>query len=122
MTQVQAMSNAELNMELALLMGYTKDKRYPGRVTRGNVVTMPKDYCNDPAASMEVQAAACIKNKVKYIQNLAIAIYGDLVDPEEVEDWSCIIIDAVADMLSATPRQMAEAAYVTLKGDLHETG
>lgn len=70
------MKDQQLNMELALTRGYTKDRRYPGRVTRGNVVTIPKDYCNDVVASLEAQAAALEVNAAAYLKHLSAIVYG----------------------------------------------
>lgn len=108
MTQVQAMTNQQLNMELALLMGYTKDKRYPGRVTRGNTVTMPNDYCNYPAASLEVEKRAIEVDYKAYLKNMQMLRWNR--SSSRLSLWDA------ANLMLASPRERAEAAYITLQG------
>ncbi|KWX71591.1 hypothetical protein AMQ84_27085 [Paenibacillus riograndensis] len=105
MTQVKEWSNAELNRRLALLMGYTEDKCYPGRVVKGNVVTTPKDYCTDPAASLEVQEKAIEDDFEGYVYNLNEIKY---------RGYEAMTFKIISEMLTATPRERAEAAYMVL--------
>lgn len=107
MTQVQTMTNQELNRKLAVLMGYTEDKRYPGRVIKGTAVTMPKDYCNDPAASLEIQAKAIEVDASEYVNYLSMARQKICY-----ENYSAL---GVSYLLNATTRERAEAAYITLQ-------
>lgn len=130
MTQVQTMTNQELNRALAELMGFEVqvsegETEYFAVVFNGWTYGMwsiteeeawkdAPDYCTDPAASLEVQTAAIAKDAEKYVRNLAMLKWGDAVDPEEVSEWPCINIQAVGDLLNAKPRERAEAAYITL--------
>lgn len=132
MTQVQTMTNPELNRKIAELMGYSvvlRGERYVLLNPNGNRnwhVTFcndeqeawlhTPDYCTDPAASMEVQAAALKFNTVEYVRNLAISTWGEAVDEDEVLEWSGIGMDHIGDLLDAKPRERAEAAYITMMG------
>lgn len=131
MTQVQAMSDPELNRALAVLMGAKVVQthnaaegggapwyRLQGGGCRGRYERIANDtwkhvpdYCTDPAASLEVQAAACKINKAAFIGNLSYVLLGK----------SCAYLEAVslelaADFCMATPLQRAEAAYMTIQG------
>lgn len=120
MTQVNEWSNQELNRKLAALMGWTefKEDAYGGvwavapdyRWTN----KMP-DYCTDVAASLEVQTAAIKTDAKMYVWNLSIIKWKDAVDPEDVDGWETLNIEDVADLLTASPRERAEAAYITLQ-------
>ncbi|WP_438498052.1 hypothetical protein [Paenibacillus sp. IHBB 3054] len=114
MTQVQTMTTPELNRALAVLMGYTEDKRYPGRVIKGTAVTMPKDFCTDPAASLEVQEKATRIDAGGYIQNLLTVMFGETVYEREFSNRLLDFMTA-AKINNSTPRQRAEAAYITLR-------
>jgi hypothetical protein len=121
MTQVQEWSNAELNRKLAELMGYTVRTYRNGKsVLIGpnlRIVSAKEcfpdevwedapDYCTDPAASLEVQTAA-IKVSIRYVDTLV-----EVMKPENMAySRAC-----VAELLNATPRERAEAAYITLQG------
>lgn len=131
MTKLQ-MTNAELNRALAELMGYSvkrsnnKFRLHLPENTSGWTYNSEEsawedapDYCADPAASIEVQAAAIAANKVGYLNNLL-----SLVSPGEDIQFGLggsmevvgYNIDGTSAMLVATPRQRAEAAYMTLQG------
>lgn len=111
MTQLQAMTNPELNRELAELMGWTEFKYDP----YGGVWAVAPDdrwtnslpeYCTDAAASLEVQTAACDQDRVLYMINLA-----------KVQGWNAggiISLTEASRLATATPRERAEAAYMTL--------
>jgi hypothetical protein len=109
MTQVKDKTDQQLNLALAELMGYTVDKRRPGRVLKGNMSSLPTDYCNDPAASLEVQAKALDLNTAAYIHHLDFRVI-----PSGCRDkWG---YDEVKALLNASPRERAEAAYITMQG------
>ncbi|OMC79579.1 hypothetical protein BK125_04680 [Paenibacillus odorifer] len=112
MTQVQNKTNQQLNMVLAELMGYTVDKGRPGRVLKGNMSSMPTDYCNDPAASLEVQAKAIEVDAALYLKTLSAKVYGTTY--ANVEEYDLIALIEVKLLLLASPRERAEAAYITL--------
>lgn len=134
MTQVQQMSDAEINLELALLCGHeliteredVVNRRQRNDYVGGGVVVLYGNHyivrangkygrwdpCTDPAASLEVQAAAIKAAPWDYANNLQIVQHGDIRHD--------IPMYRLADMLTATPRQRAEAALMTLrdtKGD-----
>ncbi|MDP9676247.1 hypothetical protein J2W97_002242 [Paenibacillus jamilae] len=87
------MTDQQLNVTLAELTGFPADKLTP-------------NYCNDAAASLEVQAKAIEVSADKYVSNLDV-----IVNPDTIGDWTN---DEIAKLLSATPRKRAEAAYMTL--------
>ncbi|MNM07326.1 hypothetical protein D3C81_173670 [compost metagenome] len=121
MTQVQTMTNPELNRALAELMGYTtvKDKYdvitlyKNGEKLRGwwthteeNAWAYAPDYCTDPTASLEVQTAAIKLNAVVYVANLQLIKFHRSNGLSSRED--------VAVLMDSSPRERAEAAYITL--------
>lgn len=132
MTEVSKMTDAELNRALAELMGYkmfTSRSTPPyhklispagalvGKSSSSEMIVWrdnAPDYCTDPAASLEVQAAAIAKDEEGYIKHLADIVgancfwdgmYGDMAPT------------GIAWLLTATPRQRAEAAFLTLRGE-----
>lgn len=95
MTQTKEMSDRDLNLALAELMNYPKSRFVP-------------NYCTDAAASLEVQTAAIAKDTQKYINNLAL-----------IRLEMCIRLFTAVDvavLILASPRERAEAAYITLQG------
>ncbi|MGG1673544.1 hypothetical protein ACIFOE_23465 [Paenibacillus sp. NRS-1783] len=118
---VKDLTDKQLNRALAELMGYTVEI---GPVTRlwrlmkdGKIKatsgeseelmwSYTPDYCADPAASLEVQAKAIEVDSESYIKNL----FGTVISP----DFICLEYDQIASLLSASPRERAEAAYMTL--------
>jgi hypothetical protein len=133
--QVQTLSNQELNRKLAELMGWTvemgpvtklwrlmKDGKI--KATSGGTEELMwsycPDYCTDPAASLEVEKIAIEHDFDAYVQNLASVKWGEPDD--DVEDttvWNKTMRKSIADLLTASPRERAEAAYITLKGELN---
>lgn len=123
MTQVQTMTNPELNRALAELMGWKvrlkgscywlvnpagEESANPfGRNSEEIAWTWAPDYCTDPAASLEVQAKAIEVDHEGYLLNLMDAVYGGYVAASS---------DRIAGLLNASPRERAEAAYITLQG------
>lgn len=97
MTQVKEMSNTELNCALAELINYPLERLVP-------------NYCTDPAASLEVQTAAIKANESLYLDTLNEVVNKGAA----VVKWG---YHTVATMLTATPRERAEAAYLTLGGE-----
>jgi hypothetical protein len=121
------MTDSELNRALAELMGYTiyhYDKDYEEncyfmlmdtdfdpvepddgrRKTEERAWNDTPDYCTDPAASLEVEQAA-IKVSTRYVDTLV-----EVMKPENMAySRAC-----VAELLTASPRERAEAAYITL--------
>ncbi|MEK4880159.1 MULTISPECIES: hypothetical protein [Paenibacillus] len=91
---VQEMSDRDLNLALAELMDYPKNRFVP-------------NYCTDPAASLEVQTKAIEVDHEGYLLNLMDAVYGGYVAASS---------DRIAGLLTASPRERAEAAYITLQG------
>ncbi|MEK4058736.1 MULTISPECIES: hypothetical protein [Paenibacillus] len=137
MTQIQTMTNPELNRALAELMGCKVVKVSEGEFayelqdSSGHCINTDgrgweseqyawagaSDYCTDPAASLEVQSAAIAKDADAYVQNLAIVKWGQ--PDEDVEDtavWNKTMRYSIAELLTARPRERAEAAYITMQG------
>ncbi|OMD76888.1 hypothetical protein [Paenibacillus odorifer] len=121
MTQVKDKTDQQLNRALAELMGWT-DFKEDGH--GGMWATAPDfrwtnkmpDYCTDPAASLEVQAKAIEVDSVGYVRNLEIAKWEKIMAPLARKEVSVL--------LTASPRERAEAAYITLsisKEDLNGT-
>jgi hypothetical protein len=111
--EVSKMTDQQLNRELAELMGWINIREdgfggFWGQPADDRWSNALPAYCTDPAASLEVQAAAMSKNCYKYVRNLNVILGGKLLVPT---------IKLITEMLTATPRQRAEAAYMTLKGE-----
>ena len=124
MTQVKEWSNQELNRALAELMGFTviqsHDAKegggaplyqltgpgFTGRYDRKpeNTWKSVPNWSSDPAASLEVQTKAIEVDHKTYIKNLAAQTNGSRSTFDGV----------VAELLNASPRERAEAAYITL--------
>ncbi|ASA22017.1 hypothetical protein [Paenibacillus donghaensis] len=124
MTQVQTMTNPELNRALAVLMGWkaggdpNKKRDFVWWIDE-NRFRMPEkwDPCTDPAASLEVEKAAIAKDKTAYIKNLMYVCWrGDYLDYYNLNDDEWVLLSAISDLLTASPRERAEAAYITLLG------
>ncbi|MEK5416326.1 hypothetical protein [Paenibacillus sp. FSL L8-0708] len=132
MTQIKDKTDQQLNRALAELMGYTiyhydKDVAercyfeltdpdgYPEIVFGGERNTELEawadvpNYCNDPAASLEVQTAACKERFYWYIQALSKVVGADGYWDSGALDYEGITL-----LLTASPREWAEAAYITL--------
>lgn len=124
MTRVKEMTNQLLNRKLTELIGYKVVKDQPSgtyrmmnpqgkqfgmsRPTEGlvwNDYAFP--YCSDPAASLEVQAKAIEVDSVGYVRNLEIAKWKKIMAPLARKEVSVL--------LNASPRERAEAAYMTLQ-------
>lgn len=110
---VQDMLDHELNRELAKLQGHQLARKvdYGFKVEYDDDVIaltdnrhslLPK-YCSDIVASLEVQKVAIETDVVAYLAYLS-GIDEDFYSGSEV-----------ADMLTASPRKRAEAAYMTLR-------
>ncbi|OBA07849.1 hypothetical protein A9P44_00410 [Paenibacillus polymyxa] len=115
---VKDMTNQQLNDALRILLGWTKIGEHPdghfgcwktpegkmsGHLTSGK----EPDYCNDAAASLEVQAAACEVHPNTYIRYLEKIKWG------QSTGWK-VSNRVVAQLCNASPRERAEAAYMTL--------
>lgn len=137
MTQIpQDMPDQQLNRELALLCGHEEITEredvmirrqrndYEGNgvvvlygdhyIVRANGKYGRWDPCTDPAASLEVQAAAMSKDDVTYIRNLVDITCG--IESGIIAD-TMIGMRIIPKLLSATPRERAEAAWMTLRTD-----
>jgi hypothetical protein len=125
MTQVKEWSNAELNRKLAELMGYTVYHREdlgldfyrltdPSGIAVQGFFNGQRDteeeawldiphFCSDPAASLEVQAKAIEVSAGEYVINLQKVVYTGNIN------------ETISALLNATPRERAEAAYLTMQ-------
>ncbi|MEK5142563.1 hypothetical protein [Paenibacillus sp. FSL M7-0134] len=106
------MTDQQLNLQLEILLGAKEDRHREGNVIKGTYSTSPKDYCTDPAASLEVQAKAIEVDAALYLKTLSTKVYGATY--EEVEKYDLIALIEVKRLLLASPRERAEAAYLTL--------
>ncbi|MBY3623788.1 hypothetical protein HGO21_30190 [Acinetobacter sp. CUI P1] len=129
--EINSMTDQQLNRALAELMGYTVyhyDKDVPERCyymlvdPTGDYSTIERPteeiawldapwFTGDPATSLEVQTAACAIDKEGYIRNLVLVKWG-----ESPILYSSVSNSTAADIACATPRERAEAAYITLQG------
>lgn len=119
MTQVKDKTDQQLNRALAELMGWTKIQilesdriwaRKPEDEWSSNVPDYHwsdyvPDYCTDPTASLEVQAKAIEVDEANYFANL--------LSLKQVPT-SHSLLDALRAVATASPRERAEAAYITL--------
>ncbi|MGO4952006.1 hypothetical protein [Paenibacillus sp. DRB1-1] len=103
---VKDMTDQQLNIALDVLLGAKVDRGRPGNVLKNNYSVSPTDYCADPVASLEVQAKAMDMDEIGYMANLVFRTGHSYSEGLNYE--------TAADMLRATPRQRAEAAYMTL--------
>jgi hypothetical protein len=105
MTQVQTMTNEHLNIALSKLMGRTEATAV--MVNYGMITK----YCEDPAASLEVQTAAWNADPIGYIRSFIDNTCGF----ESIISADTMIgIEIISVFISASPRERAEAAYITL--------
>lgn len=125
MTQVKDMIDEKLDFALADQLGWVnawdgirlvwldgKTNEFRRKVTDWHPST-------DPAASLEVQAKAIEVDARKF----ALCLYlvrvksktGVNIKPSEVANGPHLSINIVADLLNASPRERAEAAYMTLQ-------
>jgi hypothetical protein len=125
---VKDMTDQQLNRALAELMGYRvvnlnpewwrnkaywvlneplEERQHIGKGTEDEAWREAPDYCNDTAASLEVQAAACEVHPNTYIRYLEKIKWG------QSTGWK-VSNRVVAQLCNASPRERAEAAYMTL--------
>ncbi|MEE4561580.1 hypothetical protein [Paenibacillus polymyxa] len=127
---VKDMTDQQLNRELAELMGYIVTEgehdlwpewyelKKNGVVQSGDLYKdwawdNAPDYCSDTAASLEVQTAAIKANDRQYAINLAKRLEWD-GDDLEYSDNDVFSYTGVTVFMLASPRERAEAAYMTL--------
>ncbi|MFD1776676.1 hypothetical protein [Paenibacillus rhizophilus] len=114
MTQVQDMTDQQLNNEISHMMMKSlgwKLVREDGPWIRPNGSYSTgrfRNYCTDHAASLEVQAAAIEKNSNEFVIALDRIINPNQQQHEFTED-------EIAALLTASPRERAMAAYQVLK-------
>ncbi|MGR6763177.1 hypothetical protein ACU1JV_15170 [Paenibacillus sp. T2-29] len=126
MNDLKQMTDQQLNDALRILLGWTKIGEHPdghfgcwqtpegrmlGNITGGKGM----DYCNDPTASLEVQARALEVYPISYTKNLMWGRWrGELADYTQLDNEEWIKLSAIRSLLNASPRERAEAAYMTL--------
>ncbi|KOS02986.1 hypothetical protein [Paenibacillus polymyxa] len=121
------MTDQHLNEELAKWLGYTMvfvggEPKYARVISpEGKLVGKTNtdttkawagaipNYCNDPAASLEVQAVAINKDEEGYIRNWLLNKYG-----KSVMAFTAVSLGTAAEIANSSPRERAEAAYMTL--------
>ncbi|WP_081326437.1 hypothetical protein [Paenibacillus polymyxa] len=120
---VKDMTDQQLNRELAELMGYIVTEgehdlwpewyelKKNGVVQSGDLYKdwawdNAPDYCSDTAASLEVQAKAIEVDAASYVQNLQEIKWGHM--------FTETLLVRIAELINASPRERAEAAYMTL--------
>lgn len=136
MTQVKDKTDQQLNRALAELMGYSVVKyRMPpdpdrsnwsfdyyklvncegipvetGLETEEEAWAEAPDYCTDPAASLEVEKKAIEVDYKAYLKNMQKLRWNR--SSSRLSLWDA------ANLMLASPRERAEAAYITLQGAL----
>ncbi|MNW56482.1 hypothetical protein D3C74_341990 [compost metagenome] len=124
------MTDQQLNKELAILMGYkvVAHDHYRHQliapegcsskyleVTEMEAWRGAPNYCLNPAASLEVQAVAINKDEEGYIRNWLLNKHG-----KSVMAFTAVSLRTAAEIANSSPRERAEAAYMTLSSqDLH---
>ncbi|MBY7736300.1 hypothetical protein [Paenibacillus polymyxa] len=104
------MTNEHLNIQLAKIMGNVKMD--VAAVFYGHV----PQYCTNPFASLEVQARAIELDAEGYVLNLSNQVAESLLRKTTSPYYGTL----VSRMLNVSPRERAEAAYMTLSSkDLH---
>ncbi len=101
---VKDMTNEHLNIELSKLLG--KTEKNATQINYGHIC----DYCTDAVTSSELQEKIIGIDTERYVRNL-----GGVVSDWKNEKYKW---NTVAKLLTATPRQIAEAAYMTLREDI----
>lgn len=130
MTQIQKWGNVELNRALAEKMGYsvTTNQGYWLKKPDGTMYANPfsknteeiawswaPDYVGDPAASLKVQAAAYAASPEWYLHYLAMRTNKEDLSLDEFPDsFEVFGPELVGPMITAEPRERAEAAYMVL--------
>ena len=129
MTQVKDMTDQQLDEWLAVnCMGWREDEHpevhgtgqwmaeyeFPVYYKPDGSFILSGDWtpCTDPAASLEVEAKAIEVDAEKYMRNLAIVRWK----LDVLSDWTYFTLDKAADLHISSPRERAEAAYITLQG------
>jgi hypothetical protein len=113
--QIQDMTDQQLNIAIEVLLGAEEDRHRPGLVLKGGYSSYPKQYSKDPAASLEVQAAAIKLAAMVYGTNLARLLeWENDSDPLSFNETDLFSYNGVGVFLMASSRQRAEAAYMTL--------
>ncbi|ALA41350.1 hypothetical protein ABE82_07375 [Paenibacillus peoriae] len=128
------MTDQQINRALAELMGYRvvnlnpewwrnkaywvlneplEERQHIGKGTEDEAWCEAPDYCNDAAASLEVQAKALERDPKGYIDTL-IGIVLEVTSIYQMGDGYIFNLHYLSLLLSASPRQRAEAAYITL--------
>ncbi|MBP1308802.1 hypothetical protein JOD82_001822 [Paenibacillus sp. 1182] len=106
------MTNEHLNIQLAKLMGNVKMD-----VTTVFYGQIPQ-YCTDPSASLEVQAAACEVDASLWSRNMLVVRGMSTKMACEIRH---LALPVVAQLCNASPRERAEAAYMTLSSWVQHT-
>jgi hypothetical protein len=141
---VKQLTDKKLNIAIAKLLGY-KAVKVGGQPKYSRILSpddqllgktsvveqlawesaIPK-YSSEVVHSREAQAKAMSKDFEAYIYNLGevLRVHEEhfvQVDLGYTSGIQHVYIGAVAHMLQATPRQIAEASYITLQEVQHET-
>ncbi|MEK5415116.1 hypothetical protein [Paenibacillus sp. FSL L8-0708] len=125
MTQVKGMTDQQLNRALAELMGWKLVYRIDGNETNEGTEYWETDKgfrqvdfwepTTCQSDSSEVQAKAIEVDAQWYLNAISQVVNGYI--PEGT--WED---DAIIAMINASPRQKAEAAYITLRKDVGNSG
>lgn len=112
---VKQWCDSELDLRIDVdVCGKKEDTLRSGWIKFNDLSTYPMQYSTDIKNAREVQTRATEKDALKYLKHLS-AVIGD-TSYEKVEEYDLIQLVEVVRLLQATPRQISEAAYLTLKG------
>lgn len=108
------MSNDDLDLALGPLMGWKEETVYgdvPVFVEDDGAIRRVLTWrpTTNLEHSKEVQAKAIATNAKAYAYGLTWARYY-------TTDWKTMTPEKVSDLMNATPREVAEAAYMVFKG------
>ncbi|WP_059051395.1 hypothetical protein [Paenibacillus senegalimassiliensis] len=118
MTKPQDMSNKQLNISLEVLLGAIEDRYREGQVLKGTYSVSPKNYAENPANSLMIQERAIAKNGLEYLAHLSEVIEPDEPGYQQEGELIAYTLEHTINLLVATPRQRAEAAYMTLSREV----
>ncbi|MNW46375.1 hypothetical protein D3C74_236670 [compost metagenome] len=115
MTNPQDMTNKQLNIALEVFLGAKEDRYRAGQVLKGTYSVPSRDYATNSADSLSIQEVAVAKNGLGYLAYLSDVIEPDDLGYQQEGELIAYTLDHTVRLLTATPRQRAEAAYMTLK-------
>lgn len=110
---IKQLSDEELDFRIDVdVFGKKESELRSGWIKMDDFSTYPMQYCSDIKQAREAQAKAIESADMDYLQNLQLAIWGNIRN--EIPTYR------IVGMLQAAPRQISEAVYLTLGEKKHE--